>query len=132
MSNLIIPKSAQARKYGVVSFIAAEKDGLILVIDLWGDLTPDAQRDTSRVTDAPQTVITELLKRGYLVNDWPLIYLDEDGIWDWIQVRNGSFDGFRVLHADSYQKALAQLLSAGVLSAKDLKREPVVNKELRI
>lgn len=127
MSGLILPPSMDNKKYGVVAFFAREQDGMIGVIDLWPDLSPDAQRDTSRITDAPQVVVTELLKRGFPVNDRIVLYMDENDIWDRICVHNGNFDNFQVLHAPSWQQAMTQLLNAGVVSARDLAKPPVVD-----
>lgn len=131
MNGLILPSDPN-KAYGVVAFFAAEKDGMIGVIDLWRDLTPDAQRDTQKVTDAPQVVINELLRRGFPINDRVLLYMDENDRWDQICVHNGNFDNFFMLHAESWQIAIERLLKEGVITRRDLLKEAVVGKELRI
>lgn len=130
MSGLILPPSME-KQYGVVAFFAKEKDGMIGVVDLWPELTPDAQRDTSRVTQEPQIVINELLRRGYPVNDRVLLYLDENDRWDQIVVRNGNFDNFYLLHAPSWEIAMERLLKDGIVSASDLRKPAVVDKSLK-
>lgn len=130
MTNLILPTSAQP-KFGVVAFFAREKDGLIGIVDLWPELTPDAQRDTSRVTDAPQIVLNELAQRGFPINDRVVLYLDENNRWDQILVHNGSFDNFYLLHAPSWEVALERLLKDGIVTASDLRKPAVVDKSLK-
>lgn len=115
-----------------VAFIAKERDGCIQVIDLSPMLPPIKRQGITTVTDAPEVVVHELAKRGFPVNDRPIIYLDEDNIWDVIKVHNFHFDNFMVLHARTWERALGALLSGGVITKNDLKRPPVVDKDFTI
>lgn len=127
MTGLILPHDTRAK--GVVAFIAREQDGMIQVIDLLPTMSPDAQRDLSPVTAAPQTVLNELALRGFPINDRPIIYLDHEIVphWDVIKVHNGQFDNFCVIHATSWAEALRVLLDSGYITKRDLKRDAVVS-----
>lgn len=113
-----------------LSFMVRELYGVIAVMDLYPQVPEDKKFAFATITQAPQLLLNELAKRKYPINDRPVLYMDEDDVWDQVLTKNGEFDNFRVLHAPTLHRAVEQLVSGGVMDRKDTLREPVVGKQL--
>lgn len=88
-----------------VAFHAVMFNNCIQVIDMCQEF------GTTPITFAPDEMIAGLVANGYEVDRYPILYLDEDEIWDHIAVKNGTFDKFWVFHQHTWEGAVQVLLN---------------------
>lgn len=62
------------------------------------------------VTNDAEHVIADLLRGGWNLNEIPVIYRDNIGMWDGLQVANGRFIGFFQINEDDQLKAIQSAL----------------------
>lgn len=109
-----------------------ELDGMIAVMDLWPIHSAAGRAHISTVTEEPQAALYELQRRGYPINDRPVLYCDEHNRWDQILVNKGEFDNFYMLHAPSWEIAVQRMIDDGRLSHRDRLKPPAVGTGFRI
>lgn len=93
-----------------LAFNAVMFNGCIQVIDL-SDMHPGV----NPIEDAPELVIHELKKRGYPINERPVVYLDNNERWDVMKVHNGEFDNYMVINGPTWEYTIMVLMRNRIL-----------------